>query len=141
MLLIDTNVISEIRKTELGRGDPQVQRWAASVHPETLYLSAISIFELERGVLLMERRDPRQAADLRFWLEEDVLRSFADRILPVTAAIAQRSAALHVPDPRPEGDALIAATALVHNLQMATRNVRDYAPMGVELINPWTYQA
>ena len=141
MFLIDTNVISELRKVESGRADSQVQRWVTSVPPNSLYLSVISILELERGVLRTERRDSRQALGLRAWLEEGVMRPFAERILPVTPAIARRCAALHVPDHRPAHDALIAATALVHNMPVVTRNISDYAPMDVELINPWTYQA
>ena len=139
MYLIDTNVISEFKKEKSGRMDPRVQKWMASVPTENLYLSAISIFELERGVLRLERRDPRQSAILRVWLEEKVLRSFAERILPVNTVIARRCAALHIPDPRPIQDAFIAATALVHGMQVVTRNIRDYALMGVEPFSPWAY--
>ena len=139
MYLIDTDVISEFRKEESGRMNPQVQRWATSVSNESLYLSVMSIFELERGVARLERRDPRQSAVLRVWLEEKVLRSFAERILPVNTVIARRCAALHIPDPRPIQDAFIAATALVHGMQVVTRNIRDYALMGVEPFSPWAY--
>ena len=107
-----------------------MRAWATSV-PETAYLSVVSVMELERGVLRIERRDATQGARLRTWLESHVLQPFAERTLPVTVAIARRSAALHVPDLRPQGDALIAATALVHGLTVVTRNTAGFEPMGV----------
>jgi predicted nucleic acid-binding protein len=117
--------------------DANVRRWADAANPAELFLSAITVFELEHGVLLVERRDPRQGARLRDWLEQHVLEPFEQQILPVDTPVARRSAALHVPDPRPERDALIAATALTHGLILVTRNVADFAPMGVALLNPW----
>jgi len=135
MFLVDTNVVSELRR--LDRADPRVAEWAGSVPSADLFISAITILELETGVLLRERRDPQQGALLRDWLESNVLRSFADRILPVDQKVARRCAALHVPDPRSERDAMIAATAIVHGLTVVTRNVCDFQPMGVTLINPW----
>ena len=108
--LVDTNVWSELRNR--GRADRHVRTWAETVNPAELYLSAVTVFELERGVLLIERRDPQQGSRLRRWLEDHVLEPFNGQILPIDAAIARRCAALHVPDPRPERDALIAATAL-----------------------------
>ena len=137
MYLLDTNVISELRKIRLGKADTQVARWADSVAVSDLYLSAISVQELETGVLLIERRDEAQGAILRAWLENQVLPAFAGRILPVDTAVARRSAALHVPDPRPVRDALIAATALVHSMNIVTRNIMDFSYAGVRLINPW----
>ena len=134
--LIDTNVWSELRNR--GRADNNVRIWAEGANPAELYLSAVTVFELERGVLLIERRDPRQGARLRCWLEERVLEPFTGQILPIDARIARRCASLHVPDPRPERDALIAATALTHGLTVVTRNVGDFEPMGVALLNPWT---
>lgn len=95
------------------------------------------IHELEVGVLLTERRDPEQGAILRAWLDEHVLPSFTDRILPVDTVVARRSAALHLPNPRPFRDALIAATALTHGITVVTRNVADFQPLGVPLWNPW----
>lgn len=133
--LVDTNVWSELRNR--GRCDANVRAWAASVPETAFYLSVVTVMELERGVLRIERRDVAQGARLRTWLESHVLQPFAGRTLPVTAAIARRSAALHVPDPRPEGDALIAATALVHGLIVVTRNTADFELMGVQLLNPW----
>jgi len=137
MYLLDTNVISELRKIRLGKADTQVPRWADSVAVSDLYLSAISVQELETGVLLIERRDGAQGAILRGWLENQVLPAFAGRILPVDTAVARRSAALHVPDPHPARDALITATGLVHSMTIVTRNIMDFSYAGVRLINPW----
>ncbi len=133
--LIDTNVWSELRNS--GRADRNVRIWAETAEPAELYLSVVTAFELERGVLLIERRDPEQGARLRRWLEQRVLEPFQGQILPIDTGIARRSAALHVPDPRPERDALIAATALTHGLTVVTRNVADFEPMGVAVLNPW----
>ncbi|MEV0903132.1 type II toxin-antitoxin system VapC family toxin [Actinoplanes sp. NPDC049802] len=102
-----------------------------------MFVSAITVQELEIGVLLAERRDPAQGAVLRRWLEAQVLPAFAERILPVDTTVTRRSAALHVPDPRPVRDSLIAATALVHGIPVVTRDVADFAPTGVEVIDPW----
>lgn len=133
--LIDTNVWSELRNR--GRANDNVRTWAEAVSFADLYLSVVTVFELERGVLLMERRDPQQGSRLRRWLEDHVLEPFDDRILLIDTPTARRCAALHVPDPRPERDALIAATALTHGLTVVTRNVGDFEPMGVALLNPW----
>jgi predicted nucleic acid-binding protein len=137
MLLLDTNVVSELRKIRSGKADPQVARWADSVEAGSLYLSAITLLELELGVLQVERRDARQGGVLRAWLEQQVLPAFAGRVLPVDTAVARRCARLHVPDPRAERDALIAATALVQGMTVVTRNVADFLPTGVALLNPW----
>lgn len=137
MYVLDTNLVSELRKARDGRADKNVTAWAASVLPATLFLSAITILELELGTLLIERRDPMQGAALRTWLDDYVLPAFAGRVLPIDMAVAQRCARLHVPDPRAERDALIAATALVHSMAIVTRNVADFEPTGVQIINPW----
>ena len=137
MFLLDTNVVSELRKVRLGKADPNVARWADEVDPADLYLSVIVVQELEIGIRLAERRDPVQGAIFRAWMEAQVLPAFTGRILPVDTAIALRSAALHVPDPRPVRDALIAATALVHRMTVITRNVSDFAPTGASVLNPW----
>lgn len=133
--LVDTNVLSELRNR--GRADRHVRAWAERTDSTEFYLSVVTVFELERGVLLMERRDPEQGERLRRWMEQSVLKPFERRTLPIDAAIARRCAALHVPDPRPERDALIAATALTHGLTVVTRNVADFEPMGVALFDPW----
>ncbi|WP_210411729.1 type II toxin-antitoxin system VapC family toxin [Rhodoferax sediminis] len=137
MFVLDTNVVSELRKIRSGRADANVAKWADSVESVDLYLSVITVQELEIGVLLAERRDPAQGAVFRAWLDSHVLPAFAGRILPVDTAVAQRSAKLHVPDPRPVRDCLIAATALVHGMTVVTRNVADFEPCGVLLLNPW----
>ena len=137
MFLLDTNVVSELRKAHSGKANANVAGWAAKARASSLFLSAIVVQELEVGALRIERRDPQQGALIRRWLEAEVLRTFADRILPIDVAIARRSAALNVPDPRPFRDSLIAATALVHGLTVVTRNISDFASTGVSLLNPW----
>ncbi|MDR3054569.1 MAG: type II toxin-antitoxin system VapC family toxin [Zoogloeaceae bacterium] len=137
MYLLDTNIISELRKIPSGKANRGLARWADGVDADALYLSVITVQELETGVLRMERKDPTQAALFRRWLDVHVLPAFAGRILPVDLAIAQRSARLHVPDPRPIQDMLIAATALRHGLIVVTRNVRDFSSTGVQICNPF----
>lgn len=137
MYLIDTNVISELRKIRLGKADAHVADWAERVDAVDLYLSVITLQELEIGVLLAERRDPSQGAVFRAWLNGHVMPAFSGRILAVDMAVAQRSARLHVPDQRPIRDALIAATALVHGMTVVTRNASDFEPTGVAICNPW----
>ena len=135
--ILDTNVVSELRKAEVGKADRRVVEWAAGIATDNLFLSVITILELELGALLTERRDTRQGASLRRWLENTISSAFSGRVLPVDTAIARRCASLHVPDPAPERDALIAATALVHGMSLATRNVADFGPTGVRIVNPW----
>jgi len=135
--LLDTNVISELRKAGDGRADTNVTAWVAAQDATTFLISAITILELERGVLSVQRRDPKQGGRLRKWLDDHVRPQFAGRILPIDDAIATRCAQLHIPDRRYEADALIAATALVHNLSVVTRNVKDFHETGVVVIDPW----
>ncbi|MDP2094696.1 MAG: type II toxin-antitoxin system VapC family toxin [Hydrogenophaga sp.] len=137
MYLLDTNVISELRKVRTGKADAQVAAWADSVEASDLYLSVITLQEIAIGVLLAERRDPVQGAVLRTWFKHQVMPAFDGRVLQVDTAIALRSAQLHVPDPHPVRDGLIAATALVHGMTVVTRNTADFAPTGVEVLNPW----
>jgi len=137
MYLLDTNVVSELRKVPTGRANARVAGWAWSVPVVSQYLSAVTILELEVGILRMERKDPVQGAALRSWMDGYVLRDFAGRILQIDAAVALRCALLHVPDPLPEIDAMIAATALVHGMTVVTRNVEDFAGTGVAVFNPW----
>jgi predicted nucleic acid-binding protein len=139
MFLLDTNVVSELRKARAGKADDNVVAWAAGASAATMFVSVITIQELETGVLLAERRDARQGAVLRRWLETQVLPAFAERVLPVDTAIARRSAALHVPDPRPVRDSFIAATALVYQMPVVTRNVSDFEHTGVDVIDPWRH--
>ncbi len=137
MFVLDTNVVSELRKVQHGKADTNVKTWAQSVDASDLFVSAITIMELELGVLSIERKDATQGAMLRSWLERQVLPEFAARTLPVDTAVAQRCARLHVPNKRGERDALIAATALVHGMTVVTRNVADFEHTGVTLVNPW----
>ncbi|AZV26243.1 MULTISPECIES: type II toxin-antitoxin system VapC family toxin [Pseudomonas] len=134
MYLLDTNVISELRKPQ---ADKNVVAWAKTIIAPRMFISAITLKELETGVLRMERRDPAQGKILRTWLKRHVMPAFDARILPVDAAVALRCARIHVPDQANESDALIAATALVHGLTVVTRNTGDFASSGVDVINPW----
>lgn len=138
MFILDTNVVSELRKARVGKADRNLTKWADRVDATDLYLSVISIQELEIGVLSLERRDRVQGALVRAWLERHVLPTFAGRILPVDTAVALQSAKLSVPDPRPIRDGLIAATALVHGMTVVTRNEDDFMPTGAKILNPWS---
>lgn len=138
MYVLDTNVVSELRKVGSGKADAHLVRWTESVDAAELFVSAITIMELEMGVLSIERKDATQGAMLRAWMDQHVLPEFSSRTLPVDTAVAQRCARLHVPDRRSERDALIAATALVHGMSVVTRNVADFKPTGVAVVNPWS---
>lgn len=135
--LLDTNVVSELRKIGDGKADANVAAWVDAEDAESFFISAITILELERGVLGIQRRDAAQGARLRAWLDNHVRPEFAGRILPVDDQIATRCAHLNIPDRRNEVDALIAATALVHDLTVVTRNVGDFEGTGVVVVNPW----
>ena len=141
MYVLDTNVVAELRKSKSGKANPNVTAWALSVTPPTLFISVITLMELELGVLRLERRDPAQGAVLGAWLDGPVLTAFDNRILSIDVAVAQRCAKLHVPDPKSERDALIAATALVHGMTVVTRNIDDFVSTAVELLNPWEWAA
>lgn len=141
MYVLDTNVVSELRKARAGKADPRVTAWASSVPGQCLFLSVITILELDIGVLLVERRDPAQGALLRTWLEDHVLTAFDGRVLAVDTAVARRCAKLHVPDPRADRDALIAATALAHGMTVVTRNVADFETIAVSLLDPWGWES
>jgi predicted nucleic acid-binding protein len=134
-VLLDTNVLSELRRND--RAHAKVVAWARAVQTSDMFISAITLLEIEIGALRMERRDKKQGAALRTWIDEQVLPDFEGRILLVDAAVALQCAVLQVPDPRPHLDALIAATALVHRMPLATRNIADFDGMGLDLINPW----
>src|SRR4051812_39431863 len=138
MFLLDTNVISELRRPD--KADRNVITWARAIPAASFFISAISILEIELGALLIARKDAAQGAVLRTWIDQHIIARFEGRILAVDTTVAQGCARLHVPDPRAERDALIAATALVHGLTMVTRNVADFQPMGVRLLNPWLAQ-
>ena len=135
MFILDTNVVSELRRPE--KANPKVAAWASSVPLANFFLSAITVLELELGALLIERKDKAQGLILRSWIDEKILPRFDGRILAIDTAVAQRCAKLHVPDPRAERDALIAATALVHGMTIVTRNTADFEMTGVHILNPW----
>ena len=138
MFLLDTNVVSELRKVRSGKADPGVTTWAEGAPAGQLFVSVVTIHELEHGVLLAERVDPPRGAVLREWLDHSVTAAFAERMLVVDETVARRAAGLHVPDPAPFRDALIGATALVHRMVVVTRNVRDFERFAaLEVINPW----
>jgi|GraSoiStandDraft_4_1057263.scaffolds.fasta_scaffold1509750_2 predicted nucleic acid-binding protein len=135
MFLLDTNVISELRLPE--RADGQVLHWASSVAQSEQFLSSITILELEVGALSLKRKDGTQGNALWTWIRHTVLPQFAGRILPFSAETSLLCAPLHIPDRRPQRAAMIAATALEHRLTVVTRNLRDFAPMRVPVLNPW----
>jgi predicted nucleic acid-binding protein len=137
MYLLDTNVLSELRKVPRGKADLNVRSWAQGVLEAQLFVSVITVFELEIGLLSIARRDHLQGEMLRVWLEDHLLPAFSGRILPITLDISRRAAMLSVPNLRPRRDGMIAATALVHRLMVVTRNVADFAPTGVPILNPW----
>jgi hypothetical protein len=137
MYLLDTNVISELRKVKSGKADKNVVFWAQTISVTRQFLSVVTVLELEMGLLLVERRDPAQATVLRAWLNSQVLPAFSERILSIDTAVALCCAKLHVPNPCSERDAFIAATALVHGMTVVTRNVDDFKATGVDILNPW----
>lgn len=137
MFLLDTNIISESRKLGTSRIDPRAAAWLASVDVAATFVSAMTMFELERGVQQMERRDTAQGALLRRWLADQVMPTYEARTLPMTRAVALVCAGLHIPDPKSERDAWIAATAIDGGLTLVTRNVGDFAGIDVALVNPF----
>lgn len=141
MFILDTSVVSELRKSKAGKANQGVIDWANEVPVALMFMSVISLHELEHGVLLAERRDSAQGKVLREWLDENVVPAFADRFLPVDADVARSAAAPHVPDPAPFRDALIAATALTHGMTVVTPNDRDFKRFArLEVANPWKGQ-
>lgn len=137
MYMLDTNVVSELRKVGSGRADPAVVRWAASVDAAVLHISVITVMEIEIGILRLECRDATQGRALRNWFEQQVLTTFAGRILPIDLKVALHCARMLVPNPKADRDALIAATAQAYALTVVTRNTADFEATGVKLLDPW----
>jgi predicted nucleic acid-binding protein len=137
MFLLDTNVVSELRKASINKADINVTEWAKKQSVGSLFISSITILEIEMGILQKERKDPQQAAILRSWLNTHVLKAFSDRILPFDTSVAIQCVKLHVPDPKSERDAMIGATCKVHGMTLVTRNIKDFKHMNLDIINPW----
>jgi predicted nucleic acid-binding protein len=138
MYLIDTNIVSEMRRLDTGKANPGVQRWSSSVARDQMFLSVVTVYELEIGILRLMRNDILQATILEDWLHRQVLSAFDSRMLGIDKEIMLRCAPLHVPRTRAYRDSLIAATALVHGMTVVTRNEKDFIPMGVRVLNPWS---
>ena len=132
--LLDTNVLSELRKGE--RADPGVRQWVEGLPDEELFTSVVVVGELRRGVELLRRRDEVAAVAIEQWLRR-LVEGYADRVLPIELAIAERWGRLGVPDPLPVPDRLMAATALEHDLTLVTRNTRDVARTGARCLDPF----
>jgi predicted nucleic acid-binding protein len=133
--LLDTNAISEIRRNR----DARVRAWASQVDDARLHLSVLTIGEVRTGIERLRSRDPVQADMFADWLGQ-LHQRFADRILPVDAAVAEEWGRLNAPTPRNTVDSLIAATARIHEMTVVTRNTSDFANCGVQLINPWEHE-
>ena len=137
MFLLDTPIVAELRKAKSGQTDPGLIGWAAGVAQQNLFISALSLLELEGGVAQAERRDKQAAEGLRTWLDSHVPRAFEGRILAIDGAVAKRRAQVAITDTR---DALMAATAQVHGLTLVTRNTAAFKAGKVKTFNPWGFR-
>jgi predicted nucleic acid-binding protein len=133
--LLDTNIISERQRP---RPDPGVVDWLRATPGHHLYVSVLVVGELRRGIEALRRRDPGRAWAPQLWLRE-LVTTYNDRILPVSVAVAEQWGKLGVPDRLPAVDALLAATARVHDLTIVTRNVKDFQRAGVPILNPFAH--
>jgi toxin FitB len=133
--LLDANVLGELRRSR--KGNQTVIERVEAIPRNLQFISVITLLEVAEGIARKELQDAAQGSRLRIWLEHIVRPNFSGRIIPVSETVALRCAQLHVPNKRPELDALIAATALVHDLTVVTRNVKDFASTGTQLFNPW----
>ena len=137
MYLLDTNIISELKKLDSGKIHPQVQRWAYSINLMQTKISVVSIIEIRTGILSLARKDQAQAASLDNGFTNRLLPAYRTRTLSVDTEVALICAQLHIPAKRPINDAYIAATAIAHNLTLVTRNVRDFQGLPLILENPF----
>lgn len=137
MYLLDTNIISEMRKVKQGKADNVFTEWLAQVDVDKFYISVVSVMELERGVLRIENKDAKQGEILRNWLDKLLVQMFSGRVLDINHQTAIICANLHVPNKSPENDSWIAATAIQHNLTLITRNTKDFKHANVKLFNPF----
>lgn len=137
MYLLDTNVISELRKIPKSTADKNVMAWAKSVDSTLMFMSTITIFEIELGIQLHRQKDATQSLMLHDWFHGHVMPLFAGRVLPVNEIIALTAAELNCPNRRPLNDSLILATGKVHQLIIVTRNEKDFEGAGIKVLNPW----
>lgn len=137
MYLLDTNIVSELRKLETGKIHPQVYRWIKSNGFTHTYISAVTLAEIQTGILSLARKDKAQAASLDNWFTNRLLPAYRTKTLPVDTKVALIYAQLNVPNKRPINDAYIAATAIAHKLKLVTRNIQDFQGMPIILENPF----
>jgi len=137
MYLLDTNVVSEIRKIRQNKTNQNVVAWLSRVQKESLYTNAVVLMEIERGILRLENIDPQQADRFKNWYHSAVKPMFHERILPIDEATATVCSRLHVPDLSPENDAWVAASAIQYDLTLVTRNTRDFGHSNLRVLNPF----
>lgn len=140
MYLLDTNIISELRLLPKNRANANFVAWASQFPDDRIfYINSVVVMELERGVMLKQRKDPEQGNILANWLYNEILPSFSGRILNIDKAVAHVCSSLHVPNPKPENDAWIAATAIAHGMTLVTHNVKDFNGINVDIIDPFKF--
>lgn len=138
MFLLDTNVISELRKIKIGKANKGLEIWSKNHNKKIMFLSVISLLELEIGALSLERKDPKQGTVIRMWIDEIIKPKFKDRIIPVSTKTVLICSKMHIPNRKSITDSLIAATAIEHNLTVITRNEKDFEETGAKIFNPFS---